>query len=166
MILKYNKLISSLEELKRIDRTNPFNVVGAFISVLDLYDESSEDNVINLLQYLVGDFQIISPMMKQNIKDRMFQNDKYKYIAKSYFKGATPDNNYTPNIPYEIEITKDEISDIEEGFVRLFVKSGGADSKRPVMVRLAKDGNYYVWSDSFIGLLTDIRIPESNNPWA
>ena len=29
-----------------------------------------------------------------------------------------------------------------------------------------KDNNYYVWSDSFMGLLSDIRQPESSNPWA
>ena len=57
-------------------------------------------------------------------------------------------------------------TDSEEGFKRLLVKSSGADNDRPVTVRLAKDGNYYIWSDTIMGLLTDIRKPESNNPWA
>ena len=83
----------------------------------------------------------------------------------SYFKGAIPANDYTP-VEYEIEILKNDYSEIENGFLRLLVKSGGADSERPVTLRLAKDGNYYIWSDSCIGLLTDIRQPESSNPWA
>ena len=33
-------------------------------------------------------------------------------------------------------------------------------------LRLAKDGNYYIWSDSFMGLVSDIRPLESTNPWA
>lgn len=39
-------------------------------------------------------------------------------------------------------------------------------SKRDFGVRLAKDGNYYIWSDSFLGLLADIKKIESSNPWA
>ena len=53
-----------------------------------------------------------------------------------------------------------------EGYVRLFVKSGGADSDRPVTVRKTKDGNYMLWSDTVMGLLSDIKKPESSNPWA
>ena len=104
--------------------------------------------------------------MKQNIKDRMLQNEKYSYIGKSYFKGSTPENDYTPSSPYEIEITETPYTDVEEGYKKLFVKSGGADSLRGITLRLAKDGNYYVWSDSFMGLLSDVRPLESTNPWA
>ena len=105
-------------------------------------------------------------MMKQNIKDRMMQNNKLGFIGKSYFKGATPSNDYTSDVPYEIEVIENDYSDDAEGYKRLFLKSGGADSPRPITLRLAKDGNYYVWSDSFIGLLADIRGLESENPWA
>ena len=49
--------------------------------------------------------------------------------------------------------------------LRLLLKSGGTDSQRPVTLRKAKDDNYYVWSDSMIGLLADIRGLESSNPW-
>ena len=40
---------------------------------------------------------------------------------------------------------------------------GGADSPRPVKLRLAKDGRWYLWEQY---LLTGIREPESSNPWA
>ena len=72
----------------------------------------------------------------------------------------------TPQTPYEVEVIENDYSNETEGYKRLFLKSGGADSPRPITLRLAKDGNYYVWSDSFIGLLADIRQPESSNPWA
>lgn len=104
--------------------------------------------------------------MKQQIKDRMSQNDKSSYIGKSYFIGATPDNDYNPTLPIQLEVTENIYSDENEGYKKLFVKSGGADNERGITVRLAKDGNYYVWSDSFMGLLSDIRKPESTNPWA
>ena len=166
MLLKYDNLKLDKNELENMDRTNPYNVVGAFVRTLTVYNSSTPNEFYDLLQLLQGDFQPLSEMMKQNIKDRMSQNDKYSFIGKSYFKGATPENDYTPSEPFELEVTENDYSDVEEGIKKLFVKSGGADSPRGIMVRLAKDGNYYVWSDSFMGLLADIRGVESKNPWA
>ena len=163
MVIKYDKIMNSVEDLKIIDRTNPYNVVGAFIHIICNYEN---EEFIPMLQYLYGEYQPISNLMKQSIDDRMHQNEKYKFIGKSYFKGATPENDYTPNIPLEIEVNDNPYTDQNEGYKRLFVNSGGADSERPITVRLAKDGNYYLWSDSIIALLTDIRKPESENPWA
>lgn len=164
MILYYDKVGTTKEELEKVDRSNPYNVVGAFIQTICSYDEN--DKFYDLVQYLVGDYQPLSALMKQQIKDRMSQNDKSSYIGKSYFKGATPDNDYNPTLPIQLEVTENIYSDVEEGYKKLFVKSSGADNERGITVRLAKDGNYYVWSDSFMGLLSDIRKPESTNPWA
>lgn len=163
MIVKFEKLFNSKEELQTQNKTNPFNVAGLFINILNSYDINNDEKFIDLLQFLMGDFQQISPLMRQNIKDRMTQNEKYKFIGKSYFKGAIPENDYTPSIPYEIDIN--EYSKVGENMVKLWIKSGGADNPRDITVRLAKDRNYYIWSDSFMGLLTDIRNPESTNPW-
>ena len=166
MILEFDKIIDSKEELEKYDRTNPNMVVALLVHTMCNYDKDNKDKLYDMLQYLLGDFQPLSGVAKQNITDRMMQNEKYPYIGKSYFVGATPDNDYTPSIPLKIEVKENPYTDVEEGFKRLLVKSGGADSDRIVTVRLAKDGNYYVWSDSYMALLTDIRGLESNNPWA
>ena len=166
MLIKYGKIMNSKNDLESIDRTNPANVAAALIHTFTNYKKDDTTNFYEMLQYLVGEYQPISEMMKQNIKDRMMQNNKLGFIGKSYFKGATPSNDYTPDVPYEIEVIENDYSDDAEGYKRLFLKSGGADSPRPITLRLAKDGNYYVWSDSFIGLLADIRGLESENPWA
>ena len=162
----FEKIYLSLEEIKTVDRTDPYNVVALFVHTMCNYNPSEPEKFYNILQYLVGDFQPLSEIMKQNIKDRMLQNNKYGFIGKSYFIGATPENDYTPSIPYEIEVKENPYTDSEEGYKKLFLKSGGADSERPITLRLAKDGNYYIWSDSFMGLLSDIRPLESSNPWA
>lgn len=166
MKIEFNKIMSSKSELETMDRTNPYNVVAMLANTICNYDVKNDSNFIEMLQYLMGDNQPISNLMKQQIKDRMTQNDKSGFIGKSYFEGATPDNDYTPSTPYIVNVTDNPYTDENEGYKRLFLKSGGADSERPVTVRLAKDGNYYVWSDSFMGLLSDIRKPESTNPWA
>ena len=166
MILEVKKETITLDELKKIDRKDPYNVIGALIQTLGEYNTSKPNLFYDKLQYLVGDMQPLTEIMKQNIKDRMMQNEKNVFIGKSYFMGSTPENDYTPEKPLKIEIIENEYSKVEDGLLKLFIKSGGADSLRGVMVRLAKDGNYYVWSDSFMGLLADIRQPESSNPWA
>lgn len=163
MTITYDKIETTLDELKNVDRTNPYNVVGEFIRVISDYNDK---DFYDKIQFLQGEFQPMSGIMKQNIKDRMTQNNKYPYIGKSYFKGATPDNDYTPSTPYQIEVEETPYTNSDEGYKKLCVRSGGADSPRPITLRLAKDNNYYVWSDSFMGLLSDIRQPESSNPWA
>ena len=164
MKISFEKLGLSIDELKKFDRTNPYNVAALFINII--CDYSNADKFNEKLQYLMGDFQPISNLMKSQIKDRMMQNNKYEFIGKSYFKGANPENDYTPSEPYEVEFFENDYSREEEGFVKLWVNSGGADNARFITVRLAKDGNYYVWGDSFMGLLADIRKKESENPWA
>lgn len=166
MKIKFDKILNNIEGLKQFDRTNPYNVAALTIHTICNYDKDNDDNFYKMLQYLMGENQQISPMMKQNIKDRMLQNNKYPYIGKSYFVGSSNNNDYQPSIPYEIEVLENDYSKQNEGYIRLLLKSGGADNLRPITLRLAKDGNYYLWSDSIIGLLTDIKVPESNNPWA
>ena len=166
MRIKFDKILTNKEEMMNIDRTNPYNVAALLVHTICNYDVNNTNNFYDMLTYLMGDMQPISALMKQNIKDRMLQNNKYPYIGKSYFIGAVPNNDYTPRVPYEIEVSDNAYTDSEQGYKRLLLTSGGADNPRPITLRLAKDGNYYVWSDSMIGLLTDIRKPESNNPWA
>lgn len=164
MEINFNNIINSLDEMKSIDRTNPYNVAALAIHAICNYCEDKE-RFYDMLSYLMGEYQEVSNMMKSNINDRMSQNDKAPFIGKSYFVGSTPENDYTPT-SYSIIVKENDYSKPEEGYLRLLLKSGGADSERFITLRLAKDGNYYLWSDSIIGLLADIRKPESTNPWA
>lgn len=96
------------------------------------------------------------------IKDR-FRGGARSYIIFSYFTGATPENNYTPTKPYTVTISSDSHSYDEENYARLYVACGGADSPRPVKLRKKADGQWCLWEQS---LLTDIRQPKANDPWA
>ena len=59
MIINYDKIISSKEELTKIKRNNPYEVVGGLIHTLCNYNE--EETFYEMLQFLMGDFQEISP---------------------------------------------------------------------------------------------------------
>lgn len=96
------------------------------------------------------------------IKDR-FRGGARSYIIFSYFTGATPENNYTPTKPYTVTISSDSHSYDEENYARLYVACGGADSPRPVKLRKKADGQWCLWEQY---LLTDIRQPKANDPWA
>ena len=96
------------------------------------------------------------------IKDR-FRGGARSYIIFSYFTGATPENNYTPTKPYTVTSSSDSHSSDEENYARLYVACGGADSPRPVKLRKKADGQWCLWEQY---LLTDIRQPKANDPWA
>ena len=155
-------LPQTLEELKALSLSalaSPFDTAALTVAALCLYPQQREE-ALAMLQFLSGP-RTMSPMEKQFIRDRFM--DGKDYIPRSYLEGATPQNDYTPAQPYTLLISETPYSYTEQGYAKLYLRSGGADSPRAVQLRLAKDGKWYLW-DQF--LLADIRIPESQNPWA
>lgn len=67
------------------------------------------------------------------------------------------------NQDYTVTISSDSHSYDEENYARLYVACGGADSPRPVKLRKKADGQWCLWEQY---LLTDIRQPKANDPWA
>lgn len=102
-----------------------------------------------------------------NSADKQFIADRFRdkdYVPRSYFAGATPSNDYQPTAPYTVEVRENQYTYSTDGIAKLFIPSGGADDPRPIQLRKAKDGKWYLWEYSSI--LLDIRKPESSNPWA
>jgi hypothetical protein len=99
--------------------------------------------------------------------DRQFYRDRLSgksYLPNSYFAGATPENNYTPTLPLTVEVTENPYSYDQEGYAKLYIASGGADSPRPLVLRLKPStGEWFLWEQL---LLADIRKPVAGDPWA
>ena len=135
--------------------------IGAAMTVLAfcVYPKD-KDLSIKMLNFLRGP-RPLSGMDISFIRDRFM--DGRDYVPRSYFEGATPENDYTPNVPLKIVIGDNPYSYENGGYAKLLVRSGGADSLREIVLREAKDGKWYLW-DQFI--LADIRQPESADPWA
>ena len=74
-----------------------------------------------------------------NGQDISFLNDRFRdgktYLPFTYFAGSTPDNNYTPAQPYKVTIESNHVSAEEQGYMKLFIPCGGADSPRPIKLR-------------------------------
>ena len=137
---------------------NPFSSAALTVLAFCFYPEN-KDLSLQMLDFLRGP-RPLSVMDKQFIADRFRDKD---YVPRSYFEGATPNNNYLSSEPYSITVSENPYSYQNEGYATLYVTSGGADSPRSVQLRLAKDGKWYLWEQY---LLADIRKPESENPWA
>lgn len=156
----FNTLPDTFEQfcaLPQAKMETPFDTAAMTVLAFCFYPENKELS-LRMLDFLKGP-QPLSPMDKQFIRDRFMDKD---YVPRSYFDGATPENNYLPAEPYTITVSSNPYSYQNEGYATLYITSGGADSPRSVQMRLAKDGKWYLW-EQFI--LVDIRKPESMNPW-
>ncbi len=157
----FSSLPSTFEEFTSLPQaalSTPFDTAAMTVLAFCFYPQNKELS-LQMLDYLRGP-RPLSPMEKSFIADRFRDKD---YVPRSYFEGAVPANDYTPSEPYTITVSENPYSYQNEGYATLYIKSGGADSPRSVQMRKAKDGKWYMW-DQF--LLSDIRQPESANPWA
>jgi hypothetical protein len=157
----FNNLPDNYEQfvaLPQAGLSTPFETAAMTVLAFCFFPQDKEMSY-KMVQFLKGPAEL-SGMQKQFIADRFMDCD---YIPRSYFKGATPDNDYAPSQPYTIEMFTDARSFENEGYVNVRLKSGGADSPRNITVRQAKDGKWYLWEQY---ILVGIRQPESSNPWA
>lgn len=136
----------------------PFDTAAMTVAAFCVYPYNKELS-IRMLNFLRGP-RPMSGIETSFIADRFRDKD---YVPRSYFKGATPENDYEPQPPFTVVVSENPYSYENEGYAKLFLKSGGADSPRAVQLRQAKDGKWYLWEQY---LLADIRQPESANPWA
>jgi len=169
--LTFDKLPMNLAEMKALpgdiaSLKDPYGVAALIIMAYDVF-HVDQDASIEMLKYLRGPKEF-------SAYDVSFTKDRFpkgapqsEYLMKSYFEGATPDNNYTPSTPYTLKIyenpySRDQFSD---GYLKLFVKSGGADSERYLTLRTkASTGEWFAWAES--GILVGIRKAKENDPWA
>ena len=162
MKVVFGSMPATLAEFTKLPEANltiPENTCAMFLLALKLYVENRYMGVeaINLLRgpRPLSNYEI------QFLNDRL--GDK-KYLPMAYFEGATPQNNYAPTAPYTVDFLSDpRPQDCEEGYMRLYLKTAGADSPRPIRLR-NKGGSWYLWEYSSI--LVGIRIPASEDAWA
>lgn len=162
----FTALPKNLEELKSLPEaalTDEFASAALTVLALNVYPEDREA-CFEMMDFLNGP-DTLSGLDRQKLNDRFM--DGKDYTARSYFKGAVPENNYTPAQPYTLTVIQSAHSrDTEnEGYITLYLQSGGADSERGVRLRKKpSSGQWFV--NQFEGLLAGIRIPKESDPWA
>jgi len=157
------KIPESLQEFEALaaGQRTPEKISALFLCALSLFDRNMTDGV-SAMNLLRGP-KPMTPYDAQFLRDRLRGK---AYLPLAYFEGATPQNGYKPNTPYVLNVLPDpRPQDIEPGYLRVFLKTAGADSPRPMKLRQkASTGEWFLWEYSSI--LSGIRIPAAEDPWA
>lgn len=161
-IFTFNTLPESVSELQTLSQASldsPFKTAALTVLALCAYGADKAIG-IDMLNFLKGP----RPLSNQEISflDDRFRDNKH-YVPFSYFKGATAENNYTPTEPFTLEVESNPYSSSTEGYMTLWLKSGGADNPRQVTLRRKGDGRWFLWEQY---LMVGIRTPKSEDPWA
>ena len=140
--------------------TNEYEVTALCVAVLCNYCQNPQATV-EMLNYLRGP-RPLSPMEVQFLRDRL-SGKPYKML--SYLNGTSPLNNYTPAMPMAITVLTTPYSYTQPEMATLYIPSSGADSPRQIdLRRKPSTGQWFVWLTD--GLMPDVRIPVSQDPWA
>ena len=160
IIQKIPESLPEFEALAAGQRT-PEKISALFLCALSLFDRNMADGV-SAMNLLRGP-KPMTPYDAQFLRDRLRGK---AYLPLAYFEGATPQNGYKPNAPYVLNVLSDpRPQDIEPGYLRVFLKTAGADSPQPMKLRQkASTGEWFLWEYSSI--LSGIRIPAAEDPWA
>ena len=157
----FASLPESLAEMKALpeaELTSPYQTAALTLCALCVY--AADKNIgTEMLNWLRGP----RPLSGMDIS---FLNDRFRdgtHVPFSYFEGATPENDYTPTAPFKVTVESNPYSAANEGYMKLFIKSSGADNAREVVMRKLGDGRWMLWDQM---LLVSIRDPKSKNPWA
>jgi len=182
-------LPNTAEQLSWIDRSGGgkdvdikedngrFLVTALFFCTLKAYSPSNEKNFDDMMRILIDSptakkshntYSASSAQgVKMNLKKHIEGLDKYKYMGNAYFKGATPENQYTPDNPPAV-VLEDSFSFADKSIAygtemyiyKVSIKFSGADTERHLSVYKDKeDGQWYIFSNSFMGFTTDIKRP-------
>ncbi|MBO7697991.1 MAG: hypothetical protein J6S38_03020 [Erysipelotrichaceae bacterium] len=172
--ITFDKLPSSLQELKAIDRSGEngrFLTLALLICAYKTWRPDDQNTCEAMMRELFNSPTVkdcYNNFTKEFVKDRMLQNGKWEYIADAYFDGAKSTNGYKPDLPLTITVKEfpylpqtSTIYDVELSVDRIVIEFEGADTSRNISVyQDPADRKWYVWSDTYKGLLADIREPE------
>jgi len=151
--------LAEMQSLPEASLDDPYKTAALTVCAICAYaaDKSIGTEMLNWLR---------GPRPLGNV-EISFLNDRFRdgktYVPFSYFKGATPENDYTPDVPFTITVESNPYSDANEGYKKLFVKSSGADNPREIVLRKKGDGKWLLWDQM---ILVGIREPKSADPWA
>ena len=161
MIIEFDRLPGNLDELKAMPQASlnqPDYGAALFLAVMMHYTVDKEETY-KMLEFLKGPYGL-STYEKQFLADRMADG---AHVVRSFFKGTSPDNDYTPSLPYMIETERGFDQEID-GRMKIFLTSSGADSKRHILLRHKVSTDQWFIEDQM--LLSMIRTPKSQDPWA
>jgi hypothetical protein len=158
----FEKRLMDIDEFTALaaDKSD-YNYIGALTVVALCNYRTDPALCYSMLDALKNPAEPTSTYEKQFLKDRLSGKD---YKPFSYFAGSSPENGYTPSAPYSITLSTNPYSFSGDERVTLHLHSSGADSDRQIKLRQKKSTGEWFLLEQF--LLSDIRIPAAQDPWA
>ena len=151
--------VAEMQALPEASLDTPYKTAALTVCALCAYAAAPEIGK-QMLNFLKGP----EPLSGYEIS---FLNDRFrdgKHVPFSYFAGATPDNNYTPSVPFSVTVFSNPYSFQSENRATLHLNSGGADNPRQIKLRLKpSEGKWYLEEQM---IMVGIRTPKAADPWA
>ena len=171
----FDGLPETAEELETVDRTGKngkFVTAALLIAAYKAWTPESDEACAAMMQALMESpsaKNVHTAFTRDFVRERMMQNGKWAYLADAYFDGASPENGYVPDQPLTVTLREypyapqlSTIYDTELYVEEIVTGFAGAETERKVSVyEDPADGKWYVFSDSYGGLLADIIEPEA-----
>lgn len=151
--------LAELQATPEAALASPYDAVALTLAALSSFERDPQA-VWEMLDFLKGP-EDVTEGEKQFITERL-RNKGYK--IRSFFRGATPENNYAPTTPWTVVVSANPRSFSQKRWATLYVQSGGADSPREI--RLRQKPSTGQWFVSEIMCLGDIRLPKDEDKWA
>ena len=151
--------VNQLKLLPEASLDSAFKTTALTLLALCRY-EQDQAAAFEMLDFLKGP-ESVSTYEKQFIGERL-KGKAYK--VRSFFAGATLENNYQPMQPYRITVSETPYSFDNENWATLYVTSSGSDNPRPIKLRKKPSTGQWFLND--IQCLADIRVPVAEDPWA
>lgn len=160
MIITVSK-VKNIEDFDKVQSSlelTPYGGAAAFILALNFYQTDKTNGYYVVKKSLTG-VAINGGEMLENEKFRMDEQLKrYPQIANAYFMEASPENNYEVGDNFlNISFKTASKEDLSKKRVKLFVKTNGADSDRPISLEKTLEGKWRVveFSSLLSGVKTD-----------
>jgi hypothetical protein len=144
--------LGELQSLPEANLKDPYGVAALTIAALCRY-ETNPDDCFRMLNWLKGE-EGLSANEREFLRERL-QGKAYK--PRSFFAGATPQNNYTPSQPNKLTPVSNPQTFRESGMATVYLRSSGAEDTRQIKLRQRKEtGEWFLYD---IQCLSDMQSP-------
>ncbi len=112
----------------------PDKAAALFIIALRIYAVDRKLG-LKMIRYLRNEEELNEKEIKNLLSGPL---DKHNYLPLAFFKGATPENSYTPDLPYIVTIKDDRKKSLRRKYKTLYVGCPGTGMYRPITLEKKK----------------------------
>jgi hypothetical protein len=149
--------------------TEPQGAVMVMLAAMNLYVHDEQAGLICLKKAMYDSYSSDMQRLKDKLRPSS-PSDNYAqtFLPMAFFRGATPENNYKPSMPYTVEVHVNDarpystLTEARAPVIYLNLLTKGTDSGlRPVEVIKARGKPYFTIFNT-AGLTSQVKFPVGN----